>query len=173
MTTEWFLPNLITQTAEVAQHIAWAGEENGFVYMKNADLSYVSTKKELLHIANPTTNNLKMKTYYLHLEDFNITGLPEVISGIEVEVNMTRGGRITDETVQLRYDGELIGRNSADYKLDNVKVYGAPDDLWELDTLTPEMLLDPSFGVTVRFQSHPSWPHREHPMINFIRLRVS
>lgn len=173
MTTQWYYPQTITQHAEVEQHVSWTGEENDYVYLRNTDLSYISTKKELLHIANPTTHDLVMKTAYLYLTDFRLHGLPGVISGIELEVNMRRGGRITDETIQLRYNNEFIGRNSANYKLDDITVYGSETDLWEIDNLTADMLADSSFGIGIRYQSHPAWPHREHPMINYIRLRVS
>ena len=57
-------------------------------------------------------------------------------------------------------------------RLDNVKLFGGEYDSWELETLDLSMLTDPSFGLGVRFQSHPNWPHRESPMINYIRLRV-
>lgn len=170
MTTKWFLPNLISQAYEVEQHVPWV--ESGFVYLKSDDGNYLSTTRELLHIANPTVNNLKMKTYYLYLSDFRMTGIPELISGIEVEVNMNRGGRITDETLQLRFNDEFIGENRATYTLDNIKMYGSPTDIWGITDLTREILTDPSFGVGLRFQSHPSWPHREHPKVNFVRIRV-
>jgi hypothetical protein len=171
MTTPWFYPNAVTQYGEIPQHVSWQGEENNWAYLRTTD-AYVSTTRELLHIANNSVNDLKMKTYYLYLTDFGIVDLPDPITGIEVEVNMKRGGRITDDTIQLRYNDEFIGDNRADYKLDNVKVYGAPDDLWDISNLTANMLTDPSFGLGLRFQSHPSWPHKEHPMLNFIRLRV-
>ena len=173
MTTQWYYPQTIAQYAEVEQHVSWTGEENNYVYLRNADLSYISTTKELLHIANPTTHDLVMKTAYLYLTDFRLAGLPDVISGVQLEVNMRRGGRITDETIQLRYNDEFIGRNSANMPLNDVTLYGSETDLWELDNLTPSILSDPSFGVGIRYQSHPAWPHREHPMINYIRLRVS
>ena len=172
MTTKWFLPNTITQTAEIVQHVAWR-EENNFANLKTLDANYISTTRELLHIANNSVNDLKMKTYYLYLTDFNIVGLPDTISGIEVEIDMKRGGRITDETIQLRYNNEFIGVNRADYKLDNYKLFGGATDRWELETIDATMLTDSNFGLGLRFQSHPAWPHREHPMINYIRLRVS
>jgi len=170
MTTKWFLPNLISQTAEVEQHVPWV--ETGFVYLKSDDGNYLSTTRELLHIANPTVNDIKMKTYYLYLAEFGISNLPDIIAGIEVEVNMNRGGRITDDTMQLRYNDEFIGENRATYTLENIKTYGSSTDTWGIENLTAEMLLDPSFGIGLRFQSHPSWPHREHPKVNYVRIRV-
>lgn len=170
MTTKWFFPNSISQFGEVEQHVPW-GEE-AFVNVKTDDANYLSTTHELLHIANPSVNNLKMKTYYLYVTDFRMTALPSIIAGIEVEVNMKRGGRITDETIQLRQQDEFIGENRANYLLDNVTLYGSPTDLWDIPIVDSVLLSDPSFGVGLRYQSHPSWPHREHPMINYVRIRV-
>ena len=170
MTTKWFLPNTISQYGEVEQHVPWV--EDKFIYVTTDDANYLSTTHELLHIANSAVNNLKMKTYFLYLTDFKISFLPDIISGVEVEVNMKRGGRITDDTVQLRYENEFMGENRATYTLDNSTVYGSPTDLWDVPALDSSILTDQSFGVGIRFQSHPSWPHREHPMINYVRIRV-
>jgi hypothetical protein len=173
MPTQWFLPTSVTQFAEVIQHVAWSGEENGFDNIKNIEYCFICTKTPLLHIANNTTNDLKMKTCYLFLTGFNINNLPNEISGIEAEFNMLRGGRITDETIQLRYNDIFIGDNLATGTLENIKIFGGYNNLWGLETpIDPTMLVSPNFGIGVRFQSHPSWPHRESPMINHIRLRV-
>ena len=172
MTTPWFYPYAITQYAEVPQHVSWAGSENNYADLRDNDGAFLSTTRELLHIANPTVNNIKMKTWYLYLTDFRLTNIPAEVSGVQVEIDMKRGGRITDETVQLRYQDQFIGENRADYLLDNRKVYGSDSDLWST-IITPSMLADSSFGLGIRFQSHPAWPHREHPMLNYIRLRVS
>lgn len=169
MTTPWAFPNTITQVAEVENHIPWT---DNYYAIKTEDPVYLSTTDDLLHISNRDVNGLRMKTYYLYLTGFSFLTLPGTINGIELELNMKRGGRITDDTIQLRYDGNFIGENKADYKLDNIKTLGGPDDLWDIPTLSPEIVSDASFGVGLRFQSHPSWPHREHPMINYARIRV-
>ena len=96
MSTPWFYSNTITQYGEVPSHISWDNEDSGFAALKSNNNESIMTTKELLHIANPTTNDIKMKTYYLNLVNFNMINLPLVISGIEVEVEMNRGGRITD-----------------------------------------------------------------------------
>ena len=172
MTTPWFYPGTITQYGEIPQHVSWQGEENDWAYLRTTD-AYVSTTRELLHVANSTVNDLKMKTYYLYLTDFGIADISDPILGIEVMIDMKRGGRITDETIQLRYQDDFIGDNRASYPLDNNKIYGSETDLWDTTNLTASMLTDASFGLGIRFQSHPSWPHKEHPMLNYIRLRVS
>ena len=124
MTTPWFYPNAVTQYGEIPQHVSWQGEDNNWAYLRTTDAD-VSTTRELLHIANSTVNDLKMKTYYLYLTDFGIADISDPILGIEVMIDMRRGGRITDETIQLRYNNDFIGDNRASYQLDNNKIYGS------------------------------------------------
>ena len=171
MPTPWFYSNLISQHAEVSVHIPWNGESNGYLALKRDDGTVLTTSKTLVHIANPTVNDIKNKTNFLYLTDFRIIHMPSIISGVEIEISMGRGGRITDETIQLMHGNEFIGENRAFYKLDEITLYGGPTDVYGT-TLTPELLSDPTFGVGVRYQSHPMWPHREIPRIDYIRLRV-
>lgn len=171
MTTNWAFAGTIIQEAEVPQHARWRGEDNGFSGIKSDLYGAINTETPLYHIANPTVNDVKTKTYYLYLTDFRLNNIPDTISGVEVLVAMDRKGRVTDETVQLRFENEFIGRNMADFKLDQTKTYGTDTDTWSAE-LTPEMISNPSFGVGIRFQSHLSWPHRDSPLINYIKLRV-
>jgi len=171
MTTNWAFARTIIQEAEVPQHARWRGEETGFTGIKTDLYGAINTETPLFFIANPTVNNIRTKTYYLYLTNFRLIDIPDTISGVELLVAMDRKGRVTDETVQLRYDNEFIGRNMADFKLDQTKTYGADNDTWSAD-LTSEIVSDPSFGIGIRFQSHPSWPHRDSPLINYVKLRV-
>lgn len=170
MPTQWTYPTIVTQYAEVDQHIPW--DESKFAYLKFADGQYLPTTKELIHIANPNVNDIKNKTNYLFVKGFNFVDLPSEISGIEAEISVIRGGRITDETIQLMYNGEFISDNVANYSLDIVKLYGSSTSLWGDSNLNNTMLSDQEFGIGVRYQSHPMWPHRESPKLDFIRLRV-
>ena len=171
MSTNWFYPNSITQIAEDEHHVSWAGESTGFYPLKSNVYEFVGTVRPLLHVANSMVNDLRMKTYFLYLTQFNMKNLPQTISGVEAEVNMKRGGRITDDTVQLRYQNEYIGDNKATATLENIKIFGGETELWGA-SLSPTILTDSSFGIGIRFQSHPYWPHKETPMINYVRLRV-
>lgn len=172
MYTTWFYPNTVTQFPEVTEHVGWNGEETGFSFLKAPNQNYVTTKKELLHIANSVVNDLKMKTYFLYLSNFKMTNLPNPIQGVEVEIEMKRGGRITDETIQLRYNNEFIGKNKADYKLDVQKTYSGSASDWGVEEFNSLLLTDTTFGVGIRYQSHPSWPHKESAMINYVRIRA-
>jgi hypothetical protein len=170
MATDWFYCNNVTQTYEVIEHIPWVDTDDYFP-IKHANGMFLSLSAPLLHIANSVVNDVKMKTYFLNLSDFQIKGLPDIISGVEVEINMNRGGRITDETIQLMYNGAFIGENRANFDLSPDKLYGSNTDLWGT-VLTSAILSSSTFGIGVRFQSHPSWPHSEYPRIDYIRIRV-
>ena len=171
MTTNWAFAGTIIQESEIIQHAKWRGEDTGFSGIKSDLYGAINTETDLYHIANPTVNNIKTKTYYLYLSNFNLINVPDTITGVEVMIDMNRKGRITDETIQLRYNNEFIGRNLADYKLDQIKVFGGATDDWSTG-LTNLMIADPSFGVGIRLQSHPNWPHKDSPRINYIKLRV-
>lgn len=171
MTTNWAFAGNIIQEAEVEQHARWRGQDTGFSGIKSDLYGAINTETDLYHVANPSVNDRKTKTYYLYLTNFNLVNIPETISGVEVIIAMNRKGRITDETVQLRHNNEFIGYNQADFKLDQTKTYGSDTNMWHAD-ITQSMVLDSSFGVGIRFQSHPSWPHKDTPVINYVKLRV-
>jgi hypothetical protein len=171
MTTNWAFAGTIIQEAEVEQHARWRGEDTGFSGIKSDLYGAINTESDLYHVANPSVNNRKTKTYYLYLTNFNLINVPETISGVEVIIAMNRKGRVTDETVQLRYNNEFIGYNQADFKLDLIKLYGSDTNTWNAE-ITQSMVLDSSFGVGIRFQSHPSWPHKDTPVIDYVKLRV-
>lgn len=170
MPTPWTYSSTVSQIAEVEQHVPWV--ESKFDAIKTSDDSnYLTTTKELLHISNFTANDLKMKTYFLHATGFNFVDLPNVPTGIEVEISVMRGGRIADDSIYLLFNGNFVSDNKADFQLDITKIYGSSSDMWGLTTDVAN-IADSSFGVSIRYQSHPSWPHRENPKLNYIRMRV-
>ncbi len=124
------------------------------------------TVKNLTHIANPATGDLRNKTWALNCTNLNAITLPETITGLQIDISGQRNGRIVDEIIQLTYQGSAIGNNNFVYMTDpdghllitNQSTYGGPTDLWGT-TLTPEIIQDPSFGVILKFQSHPYYPH--------------
>ena len=84
---------------------------------------------------------------------------------------MNRLGRITDETIQLCYNNESIGDNHASLALDLTKYYGGDTNKWNTN-LTMTDIQNSSFGVILRFQSHPDWPHKNSPLIEAVQLRI-
>jgi hypothetical protein len=165
--TSWFSSSNITQHAEYEKNIEWRLSKP------------IQSSRDILYISNDGHAPLREKTWFIHFTDFRFQDLPETISGVELRTNIRRKGRILDETVMLRYDDMVIGENKIAYNLDemnhipvnNTTYYGNPTDLWTAN-LTKAMLEDPSFGVTLRLQSHLFYPHRETAIIDSVELRV-
>ena len=173
MTTEWTLPNTITQYAEPGGedgHVSWLEVDN-FNSLKAFDGKSVRTTRDLLHIAREPRHDTTEKTYYLKITNFNFVGLPQQLSGIELKISMNRVGRITDETIQLCLNNDLKGLNHATRDLTPVKIYGSETDMWETN-LNMQDIQHPSFGVVLRFQSHPNWPHKSTPLVDSVELRI-
>lgn len=173
MTTEWTLPNTITQYAEVGgedAHVSWLEVDN-FSSLKGVDNKSVRTTRDLLHIAREPRHDTTEKTYYLKITNFNFTRLPQTLSGIELKISMNRVGRITDDTVQLCLNNDLKGLNHASPDLSLIKVYGSETDMWETN-LNMQDIQHPSFGIVLRFQSHPYWPHKSTPLVDSVELRI-
>ena len=138
-----------------------------------------STVRSLKHIANPASGDIRERTRSLVCTDFQISDLPETISGLELKITGQRNGRIVDEIIQLTYQNQAIGKNNFLYVTDseghlritNETFYGGSTDLWEAD-LTPEILRDPSFGVILKFQSHPYYPHSVGMILDSVSITV-
>lgn len=173
MTTNWALPLTVSQYAEndaEEVHISWQEVDN-FNSLKNLDGKSIKLSRDILHIARDPRHNIKEKTYFLKITNFNFKNIPTTISGIELKISMNRFGRITDDTIQLCLNNQLIGKNQADRDLSPIKIYGSENDLWETN-LNLEDIKNSSFGVILRFQSHPSWPHKCSAFIDTVELRI-
>ena len=174
MTTKWTFPTLFEQYAELGgetTHISW-NEGNNFSALKDTNGNFLSTTKQLLHIARSPKLDITNKTYYLRTSGFNFVNLPESITGIELRLTMDRRGRIMDDVISLSIGRDFIGKNQGNTNLLPIKIYGSDTDLWDIDTLTTADLQDSQFGITLRFKSHPAWPHRDLAAIDSIELRI-
>ena len=171
MTTNWTLPSLVTQYAEDDSHIPW-NEEDTFSAIRTKNGNGTSTAKPLLHIARQPRNDIKMKTHFLKATGFNFANLPDTISGISCKVAMNRHGRISDDTVQLTLDENLIGENYATTNLNPISVYGGESDIWKITDINTTMIQDSSFGIILRLRSHPHWPHSTTPILYSIELQI-
>jgi hypothetical protein len=173
MTSNWTLPTSVTQYAEIDAeniHVSWL-TDNDFHSIKNRDNKFVKTSRDLLHIAKQPKHDLVEKTYFLKATGFNFTQLPEIVSGIEMRLTMNRHGRISDETIQLCLNDQTIGDNQAKLKLDPITIYGTETDKWGsgMDIFD---IQNNNFGVLLRFQSHPNWPHKCSAFLGAIEIRV-
>jgi hypothetical protein len=173
MTNNWALPRTIEQFSEPGteeQHISWLEVDN-FSSLKYPDGRSVRTVRDLVHIARDPRHDIKEKTYFLKLTNFNFHSLPDTITGIQLRVSMNRFGRITDDVIKLWSNDVPTGENQASRSLSPVKIYGQEDSIWGTE-LGIEDVQDPDFGVILRFKSHPDWPHKSSALIDSVELRI-
>lgn len=179
--SRWFYPNSVNQEAEHEYHVPWrnAYGSDDLNVLQEYNTQSITTVKNILHISNATAGDIRMKSWYLYLTDFKFVDVPTTITGIEVQLNVKRG-RIVEDTVQLVFDNALLGENQVRYTQDSEHhitivpnpLYGGTENKWGIDVITPEMILDPTFGVCLRFQSHPYYPHNEAPMLHTVAMRI-
>lgn len=168
MPTLWTTPNTISQFAEYDTHVPWENV-NDFAYLKFPYEGSVKTTKSLLHVAVSRDNPVKMKTFFLRISGFQFADLPDVIQGLEVEIACDRGGRITDDTVQLYQNNDFIGENLADSDTHPIKIYGSQTDNWGVDI--NNYIKNSGIELVLRFQSHPLYPHNSTPLLDSVRAR--
>jgi len=173
MSSNWATPTQISQYAEDEAeniHVSWQ-EVDSFSSLKFNDGRHVKTIRDLLHIARDPKHDILEKTYFLKLTGYNFTEVPNSLSGIQARIKMNRGGRITDDTIQLLLNDTPIGDNQANLDVSPIKIYGSDNNLWG-GALSLSNVLDPTFGITLRFKSHPKFPHKTTPLIDTVELRI-
>jgi hypothetical protein len=171
--TDWISPTIISQYAETGAenvHISWIEEE--FDGLRAPGSMGLRTTGPLSHIARSPKVDFTNKTYFLAITGFNFLNLPNIISGINLRIDMQRHGRVTDDTIQLILNGNPIGDNKATLVLDMKKYYGGNNDLWNVNNLNQDMLNDTSFGVLIRFKAHPSFPHKDGAILNSVQVQI-
>jgi hypothetical protein len=166
----WYYPISIDQTFEDASHIPWDSTGN-FIHLKSKDLSRTSTVLPLKHIPVSQTVSIRNKTWFLHCR-FQLGTEMGQVNGIQVQIQMDRGSRIIDDTIQLDKNGELLGENQATLDMLPLKTYG---NAWGLNwsNIDPYELASENFGLRLRFQSSFTTPHATTPSIDFIRMRYT
>lgn len=173
MPTLWTFPsNIIQYTDPGAEEldIAW-DDTNNFAELKNFDGRSLQSNGTLIHIARAPKNDIRNKTYYLQCTEFNFLNLPNLITGIEVQLDARRYGRAQDNVIQLCLNGNLIGENQATPVINPQKIYGGADFLWGT-TVTKDDILNTTFGFTLRFQAHRDWPHSDPVLVDSIQMRI-
>lgn len=174
MTTSWTSPTIISQYADEGTetvHISWKHISKDIPQMSNGPAFPIALDGYLDHIARSPKYDIMNKTYFIRTAGYNFVNIPTVINGIEVRINARRYGRITDETIQLCLNNILIGESRANLQVDPTKVYGSSTDLWST-TISNIDISDPTFGLIIRFQSHPHWPHRDTAFLESIEMRI-
>lgn len=173
MTSNWALPRSVEQYAEPEYeniHVSWV-EQNNFSSLKNLDGKFVKTSRDLLHIARDPRHDILEKTWFLRLTDFRFTNFPSSLSGIQVRISINRYGRITDDTVQLCLNNQLVGKNQATLELPTTAIYGGENNLWNTN-LNMTDIQNPSFGIVLRYKSHPQWPHKCSTLLDSVEIKV-
>lgn len=171
-----YYPTQVTTTSTSEVEIGWTSDiiSRSGMFMNRR----WTTLAPLKHRANSATGGLRDTTHAIIFTGFNIDPI-DTVNGIKLEIMAQRNGRVADETIQLYYQGTPIGANNFQYETDadgrltvvNHSIYGGPDDLWSSE-ITPSMLQDPSFGVFLRFQSHPYYPHSSTITLDMISLTI-
>jgi hypothetical protein len=166
----WYYPTSVDQTFEDASHIPW-DSTGDFTYLKSKDLTRTGTTLPLKHIPVSRTVSIRDKTWFLHCR-FQLGAELGQINGIQVQIQMDRGSRIVDDTIQLDKNGELLGENQATLDILSLKTYG---NTWGLNwsNIDPYNLTSGNFGLRLRFQSNFTTPHTTTPAIDFIRMRYT
>jgi hypothetical protein len=184
MPTLWTFPTNIDQYNDsLTDTVPW--DTNTYPNLSHRDPYFLRATQPLSHIPNSFSGDRTMRTWYLKLTNFKNWNFDptEELAGIQVVLKTMRGGRITDDTVQLLYNDIAVGENKADSDLNEIKYYGGKDS-WgflplKANTSTNTLVTTESintlttstFGVIIRFQSHPYWPSRETPMIDYVAVR--
>lgn len=140
----------------------------------------IHTNKDLHHLVNTAVGGIRNKTFSLHFTNFNVDNtVPNVITGIEVILKTRRNGRVYDDVIALSHAGNVISDNKTSYetdsyehlKVDDYMKYGGQQDTWGLDTMATRALVsDPTFGITLRFQAHPHFPHRSGMKVDSLQI---
>ena len=136
MTTAWTTPSSVIQYAEDPSHLEWNQNFDALTSLMDG----VSLTKPLEHISRQPRNDIRMKTWFVQATNFNFQNLPNTVSGIAFRFSVGRGGRVFDETVQLVYNGELIGENKCTRTVDPVQIYGGDTDLWTVENISDIIL---------------------------------
>ena len=176
----FYHPKSIVQYAEYPDNnISWSNNFRDKTIIENPDYNFadsntsagnrnvIGSVKELTHVSNASFGPKLDKTYYLKCTNFGFSGLTDALTGITLLLDTQRNGKIVDETVALIYQDQVISKNKTDLSTQyeghlrngNIQTYGGETDLWEAE-LTNEMVMDPSFGVLLRFTSNPMYPHK-------------
>lgn len=174
MATSWTNPQIITQYSEEGaedRHLRWDAA-NSFAGLRSANGIAVGTLGDLFHISRSPKPDITNKTYFLKLTGYNFSNVPNTINGIELKIEGQRAGRVTDDVVMLTHDGELLGVNQAKLEINTKTFYGGENNLWGLNAISKSTVEHETFGLILRFQSHPSWPHSDPMDLLSVQLRI-
>ena len=193
MTTYTYYPTALASISDPSL-TAWNTQGN----LAGVDFNQVKTVTPLRSIsvnlagstsskdANPpATVEIRDEIRYMRTQQLRVTGFGANITGTVVGCEITLEGqrynRCADWDIRLVHQGDKIGDNQRrvielndsdqpNY-VSNRETYGGIANTWGA-TLTPAIVNDPTFGVSIELTSHPITPHRDTPSIDSVSLRV-
>ena len=161
-----FSAQIIDQTTDTVEDIEWSTVRDP------------QTVRNIRHLSNPSVGDIRERTWFINYLNFAVDdSMPNVITGIKLFTKCRRRGRVFDETIALRYNGNIVSGNKTSYITDveqhlyknDIMTYGGEGDLWGT-IITPDMVRDPSWGITMRFQAHPMYPHNDGMQIDKVQI---
>ena len=161
-----FSAQIIDQTTDTVEDIEWQF------------INDPQTVRNIRHISNSSVGNTRERTWFINFLNFEIDDtMPTVITGMKLITKCRRRGRVFDETIAIRYGGNIASDNKTSYIADveqhlynnDNMVYGGPGDTWG-STITPAMVQDPTWGITMRFQAHPMYPLNDGMQVDMVQI---
>jgi hypothetical protein len=161
-----FPAQIIDQTTDTFDDIEWQF------------LNDPQTVRNIRHISNSSVGAVRERTWFINFLHFKVDEtLPNVITGIKLITKCRRRGRVFDETIAIRYGGNIVSDNKTSYISDveqhlynnDIMTYGGEGDLWGA-VITSDMVRDPSWGITMRFQAHPMYPHNDGMQVDQVQI---
>ena len=114
----------------------------------------ISSQQPVVSVATSVKNLRSFGSSSLLFTNFGIpSGL--TVTGIELELRVTRLARIQDKTIQLWSQSTSQGKNMAKNPAEDHEIYGGPGDLWLTSNID---FSHPSFGVVIDLQPHQQYP---------------
>ena len=168
ITTQFLTPSTVTQV-DTDPSISWLYPNAS---IGKDESQYAISSKPLHTISGLWQERFASITSQLWFTNFPFAPNGSTLLGIEVQINAIRGSRVQDYIVQLVLNGERIGDNLADPGVDNYKIYGAPNNLWN----SPVQLIDTinvNFGVVIALRSNVLTPHTDTAYIDNVAMRIT
>jgi hypothetical protein len=155
--TKWYSPNLVAELDQ-EEEVSFTDGEG----ILDATSNIISTLP-VRGTSTSTRGLITRESNSLLFSNFNLPSIDN-ITGIEVEVHVTRLARIQDKQIQL-YFNKPVGKNLANLDAADITVYGSSQEKWGLQFSNIDFTSN-NFGVIVDFQ-----PHTQYPSSNQIYLR--
>jgi hypothetical protein len=110
-----------------------------------------------------------LESQSLVFTDFGFDVDNDKVTGIEVELHVTRLARIQDRVVQLWKNNKAAGINKADLDAADIWSYGGSNDIWKTQR---NNFNNSGFGLLLDFQPHTRYPSSNTVYLRRVRMRL-